>query len=303
MKKSFKKVLVELDMREEELKKSIDQFDERVDQLDKIEQDALQLKKDAKELLEEKALYETILKKNPDVSIEKKIEKVNKLLTGIEELLQEIENEKIGLKVIIKEREELIKEYEESINYQKSIIKKAIEIQTLGLQHYFYAFLYIVTGVLTIVQRDNFFYIQEYINEIDPLLKGYLFLSAISLVGGTIIYKRSVNDAEKHLEKNSKISFWKVIKFPNIFELSIIVLVSVYLFFSNLIGSLLNNDIGMLVVIFINSIFITLVSHQINDLARLIFSEFNRAIRDPKDRLAAIVAVVGTIISLVALLK
>lgn len=80
-------------------------------------------------------------------------------------------------------------------------------------------------------------------------------------------------------------------------------LVSVYLFFPNLIGSLLNNDIGIIVVIFINSIFITLISLQIKDLVRLIFSEFNRAIKDPKDRLAAIVAVMGTVISLVALLK
>lgn len=160
MKKSFKKVLLEFDIREEELKNLVGQFDEKVDQLNKIEQDALHLKKDARGLLEERSLYEKILEKNPDVSIENRIEKVNKLLTDIDKLLQEIENEKIDLKIFIREREERIKEYEENINYQKSIIKKAIEIQTLGLQHYFYAFLYIITGFLTIVQRDNFLYIQ-----------------------------------------------------------------------------------------------------------------------------------------------
>lgn len=303
MKMNFKKLLIGLERQEGQYEEIKMESKKLTMELDDLMKEALELNEEAVKLLEKRKRYEEILEDKDDADIEEKLKENNEVIDKVKNLINKIEGKKNRLINMEIEYETKRKEYKKSLDKLKLIVKKAIEIQNLGLQYYFLAFLYILTGILTVVQRDYFLYIQSFINDIDPLLKGYLLLAVISLIGGTIIYSRSVNDAEKHLQNKTKITFWRVIKLPNIFELGAFTLITIYLFFPNLIGLLLSNEFGILVVIFINSILITIISLQIRDLLLLIFFKFNRTITDPKDRLTAIVAIMGTTISLIALFK
>lgn len=303
---NFKKWMVDIKEQDkiyEGLQKELKGF---VDQLDSYEKSILDIKESIKDLIEQKVYYEKLLlegKEDKEEEIENKVKDFNNLIGEADVLLEEIELRKKSISDIINKDKIKRKDFEKELNKQKIIIGKAIEIQNLGLSFFNVSFLYFIIGILTVIQRNNFFIIQDIINETDDILKGYFFLALIFLIEGNIIYNRSINDAEKLHNKNKKINIWQVIKLPNVFEIGMIIVISVYLFYPNIIVTLLNNEFGILVIIFTNTIFVSALFFQIKIFISLIFSKFNKSIIDPKDRLAILITIMGTIISLIALFK
>lgn len=299
---SLKKLLRELDRQENDYAFLEKEIEVTAKEFEDLMKEALDLKKEKEELLERKQLLE-----NKDADINKNdIEEINKIkevMPSIDKLLQRIEQSKTDIKNIKIKKEERHKEFEVEINKHRLIINKAIEIQELGANLYLVSILYVLTGILTIVQRNNFDYIEKLITETDNIFKSLLFFALISLIEGNIVSNRSIDDAEKYVQDNQKVKLWKVLKFPNLFEGGILSLVIIYLYFPNFIGVLLNHNFGIVIVVWINAFIITLIALQIKDFIELIYLKFNRSITEPKEKLTAVIAIMGAVISLIALFR
>ncbi|WP_368644856.1 coiled-coil domain-containing protein [Alkalibacterium putridalgicola] len=285
-----------------ELNEINDDLEKVISNIEDISNDIEKTKKNIR--LKDKDVL-TELNKEIMFLLRKDLELENDKLENQYDILEELEKSKEKLESADNSLRERITQHKSSLNIFKEEVKVAIAIRNIGWFFYSTAFVIILGTILATLIQNNFDLVQRFIHDIQGGAKLLYFFCIILIVEGGAIARKSTRykDVKAFYEKDKNVKIKNVLtrlSFNDLyFGLSFILL----LFFPDIFISSFSSSWGFLALSILSSLLIAVLILHIIDFVKLIIDTFNDAIEDPKDRILALIAAAGTVISVIALFK
>ncbi|MFC6465457.1 coiled-coil domain-containing protein [Marinilactibacillus sp. GCM10026970] len=187
----------------------------------------------------------------------------------------------------------------------KERISKAIEIRKYGWKFYILSFSLFSGTVIASLIKLNSDNLQSILVNLNTITKIMLIFCAVFIVEGGAIARKSnrTKDVEYYHEEKMDVTFRNVLTWPNFNEWYFTTIFVAIMFFPSMIVEVLSNSYMYLVLILLTTSVVLVLLKQIYDFIKFFVETFNEMVIDSKDRLLIMVAIAGTFVSLIALLK
>lgn len=293
----------------------------RKNKTDNLSEDVRELKRHIEDLKQTKSILIENNKNqvNDDVIAKytKMIEDAENKVGNFEKSIKEFYTDNASFE-ILREKMEIANQYFDDL------AKTVQSIQKKTQDYFFIGFMFLLSSFFTIYQLRNTGIFTSVIDGIDISLKLYIFISLCILLEAYIIFSEAPKISERFLEipdfdqeeskgknsgsidrkgKEKEISKINILKFPNILELLFIVSVCITLFSPATVLYLLADEKLVIFAVSINCFIISYVLLVIASLTSYIYRLFQSSVTDPKERISIFIAIIGTIITAVALFK